>query len=119
MGNAPPRHNGVRTVDNVYVTLLRRSLDEWPHEPSHEDLLEHVLACRFEMLVGLPHFEENVYSALAAEVGYDRALIKLSVVHGIEASPEQFIKPAEERRRLELALLEDGVDLTDLARRRR
>lgn len=102
----------------MYVTLLRDSFEKWSEETDHADLLEHVLDCRFEMLAAVPNFESNVYSALAAEVGYDRALLKLSEAHGILSSPEKFAKPGEERRRLEHALLDDGVDLTDLTRRR-
>jgi hypothetical protein len=103
----------------MYVSLLRRSLDAWSDEFNNDDLLEHVLGCRLETLAVAPHREGSVYSALAAEVGYDRALIKLCEAHGISASPEHFDKPTEERRRLELALFDDGVDLTDLSRRRR
>jgi len=91
----------------MYVTLLRCSLDDWFDEPSREELLEHVLTRRFEMLVGPADLEGNVYSALASEVGYDRA-----------TSPENFTKPAEERQRLERALSAAGIDLTDLARHR-
>jgi hypothetical protein len=103
----------------MYVTLLRRSLDGWSDEFNDRDLLEHALACRFETLAAVPHREGDVYNALAAEVGYDRALIKLCEAHGIATSPEHFDKPTAERRRLEAALLEDGIDLTDLSRRRR
>ena len=102
----------------MYVTLLRCSLDDWFDEPSREELLEHVLTRRFEMLVGPTDLEGNVYSALASEVGYDRALIKLSLAHDIATSPENFTKPAEERQRLERALSAAGIDLTDLARHR-
>jgi len=69
-------------------------------------------------LVGPSLPDEGVYSALATEVGYDRALIKLSLASDIHTSPEHFTKPAEERRRLEQALVEVGIDLTDLARGR-
>ena len=102
----------------MYVTLLRHSLDEWSDEPTRKALLEHVLSRRFEMLVGPSLLDEGVYSALATEVGYDRALIKLSLAHDIATSPENFTKPAEERQRLERALSAAGIDLTDLARHR-
>lgn len=101
----------------MYRTLLRDSYEKWSEVPDHANLLEHVLDCRFEMLVAVPNFESNVYLALAAEVGYDRALLKLCEAHGIASSPENFSKPGEERRRLEHALSDDGVDLTDLTRR--
>lgn len=107
-----------RRGDAMYVNLLREALAEWANEPSDADLLEYVLDRRFEMLLTVPNLDANVYSALAAEVSYDRSLIKLSGAHGIETSSERFARPAEERRRLEDALYDDGVDLTNLARRR-
>ena len=115
--HAPARHRA-GAGGAMYVTLLRHSLDEWSDEPSREALLEHVLSRRFEMLVGPSLPDEGVYSALATEVGYDRALIKLSLASDIHTSPEHFTKPAEERRRLERALVEVGIDLSDLARGR-
>jgi hypothetical protein len=102
----------------MYIDLLTNSLDDWIADPSEEELIDHVLACRFEMLIAVPHYEENVYSALASEIAYDRALIKLSEAHGIEASARLFVRPAEERRRLEHALADNDVDLMDLAQRR-
>ncbi|MFY9783284.1 MAG: hypothetical protein WAK12_07095 [Acidimicrobiales bacterium] len=103
----------------MYIDLLTSSLNEWVMDPGEEELIDHVLACRFEMLISTPRYEENVYSALASEIAYDRSLIKLSEAHGIKASARLFVRPAEERRRLEHALADADVDLTDLAHRRR
>jgi hypothetical protein len=108
-----------RSRNSMYVALLTRSLDDWVMEPTEDELIDHVLACRFEMLVAVPNFEENVYSALASEIAYDRSLIKLSEAHGISTSVASFVRPNEERRRLEHALADAGIDLTDLARGRR
>ena len=61
----------------------------------------------------------NAYNALAAEVSYDRSLIKLSESLDIAASASNFTHPREERRRLETRLAECGIDLDALARRQR
>jgi hypothetical protein len=103
----------------MYVTLLLHSMDEWSDAPTPEALLDHVLARRAVLLGRPSKVGESVYGALAAEVGYDRALIKLSVARGIATSSAHFATPAHERRRLERALVDEGVDLADLARRRR
>ena len=103
----------------MYVTLLRRSLEAWSDEPHAEELIEHVIARRREVLVGRATSRGGVYSALAVEVGYDRALFKLARAHGVETSIEEFTKPDQERGRLEGALADLGVDLTNLARVRR
>ena len=102
----------------MYVDLLERALDDWVSEASDEELIEHALTCRLEMLIAGPRYGENVYAALAAELAYDRSLIKLSETHNIGATPARFLRPGEERRRLEHALRDAGVDLTELARRR-
>jgi hypothetical protein len=103
----------------MYVDLLERAVDDWVEDASDDELLDHVLACRLEMLIAEPRYAQNAYGALAAELAYDRSLIMLSTAHGIEAAPALFVRPGEERRRLEHALGDAGVDLTDLARRRR
>ena len=51
------------------------------------------------------------YSALAAEVAYDRALIALCTERGIDAHATSFAYPGVERRRIEMLLALDGVDL--------
>jgi hypothetical protein len=103
----------------MYVMLLRRSLDTWSGEPRDDELLDHVLARRHEILVGPARSRGRVDAALAVEVGYDRALFKLARTRGIETSIDDFAKPDDERRRLERALADLGVDLTNLARVRR
>jgi len=101
---------------SMYTELLYSALDAWVDTPDQAVLIDHVLKCRNEMLIAIPHRDENAYSALAAEVSYDRALIKLCEANDIEASPANFTHPSEERRRLEKALAGAGINLTALAR---
>ena len=104
---------------SMYVDLLSNALDDWIGELNDADLLNHVLICRFEMLSAVPRRGESTYSALAAEIAYDRALIKLCKAHSIDVSAQDFVFPSEERDRLELALSSVNVDLNALARKRR
>lgn len=101
----------------MYVDLLTRALDDWNSDLSEEALLDYVLSCRLDMLISIPRYEHDAYGALAAELAYDRSLIKLSATKGISADVAWFFRPNEERRRLEHALTDAGVDLTDLTRR--
>ncbi len=104
---------------SMYVDLLSNALDDWTGELSDDDLVDHVLTCRSKMLSAVPRRGESTYSALAAEIAYDRALIKLCVAHDIDVVPQDFVFPSEERDRLEHALATAGVDLNEIARKRR
>ncbi len=104
---------------SMYTELLYGALDAWVDTPDQVVLIDHVLKCRNEMLIAIPHRDENAYSALAAEVSYDRALIKLCEANDIGASAANFTHPSEERRRLEKALAGAGINLTALARQHR
>jgi hypothetical protein len=48
---------------------------------------------------------------LAAELGYDVALIRLCTALGAEASPAEFDRPADARGRLERHLADSGLPL--------
>lgn len=102
----------------MYVELLATAMNEWVDEADHVDLVEHALTCRTNMLTASRR-SENAYSALGAEVSYDRALVKLAQALHISTNLSNFSRPSEERRRLERALAEAGVDLGALARRQR
>jgi hypothetical protein len=52
---------------------------------------------------------ETLSSALALEIGYDVALLRLAGLVGIESEPNRFDRPQAERIRLESALAERGV----------
>ncbi len=100
----------------MYVELLARALDDWVNDTDHMDLIEHALVCRTRMMLRAPQGAANVYDALAAEISYDRALIKLARAHCLYASAADFSRPEEERRRLESSLLSLGFDLSELKR---
>lgn len=101
----------------MYVDLLASALDEWEDDLTGEALVDYVLTCRNEMLTTVPRRGKSAYVALAAEIAYDRALIKLCSAHGIDAEPADFAHPSDERAELERALVDAGIDLAVLARR--
>jgi hypothetical protein len=99
----------------MYVEILSTALDGWADRLSGAPLLDYVLSCRAVLPAPGRH---GAYGALAAEVGYDRALIRLCAERGIAVGPEDFDVPAVERSRLEDRLAAVGVDLAALARQR-
>lgn len=103
----------------MYVDLLSSALEEWEDDLSGEALVDYAMTCRNEMLTTVPRRGKSAYVALAAEIAYDRALIKLCAAYGIDAVPADFAHPGDERAQLEQALADAGVDLAALARRRR
>lgn len=107
-----------RGSGSMYVALLLTALDNWDEDLSEDALVEYVLACRGEMLSALPRRGESSYSALAFEIAYDRALIKLCEAHDLEVVAANFAHPKEERAHLENELGVAGFDLNALARRR-
>jgi hypothetical protein len=54
---------------------------------------------------------DSVPVVLALQVGYDVALIELSAMMGIDSGPGRFEPPERERKRLEAALGDLGIDL--------
>jgi hypothetical protein len=103
----------------MYVALLLTALNDWDEDLSDDALVDYVLACRVEMLSALPRRGESTYSALASEIAYDRALIKLCEAHDLKVVAENFAHPREERAHLENELGAAGYDLNALARKRR
>src|SRR5665213_2617588 len=93
---------------SMYTELLSNAIGSWDGELSAGALFDHVLACRIEMLSAVPSPSENVYLALAKEIAYDRALIKLCATHGIDALAVDFAHPGEERILLERSLADHG-----------
>jgi hypothetical protein len=103
---------------SMYVSLLLSALDNWDEDLSDIALVNYVLACRGEMLSALPRRGESSYSALASEIAYDRALIKLCEARDIEVVVADFAHPKEERALLEYELGAAGFDLNAITRRR-
>ena len=62
---------------SMYMDILSSALDTWVDELSGRALIDYALSCRAEALAVGPHRGDTAYSCLAAEIAYDRALIKL------------------------------------------
>ena len=104
---------------SMYLDILSSALEGWEDELAGSALIDESLARRAEVLGNRHHRSSSTREALAAEVAYDRALISLCAEHGIEVVVSDFAYPEAERARLESKLARAGVDLFDLARRRR
>jgi hypothetical protein len=100
----------------MYVTLLLGALDRWDADPDKDAVLDHVRHCRAALPtqdLGAGVMSE---AALAAEIAYDRGLVRLAAHWGIDVTPTNFVHPRIERDRLELELVRRGVDLEVPAR---
>jgi hypothetical protein len=97
---------------SMYVGLLTRALDSWTEGVSGPTLVDYVLVCRSNLLSHTVGESDGAYSLLAAEIAYDRALIKLCDERGVITEPTRFSVPPRERTRLEVALTGVGVNLT-------
>ncbi len=96
---------------SMHVSILSSAFEVFEPGLNDDALLEHVRRCRG----ALPTWElgAGIVSAegLAVEIAYDRALVCLAARFGIDVSPFGFAHPKIERERLELALVEAGIDL--------
>jgi hypothetical protein len=104
---------------SMYVDLLSSALVSRVDQLRGDALLAYVLSCRAEMLASGAQKGESAYAALALEIAYDRALLKLCAEQGIAVKASEFSHPQAERRRLEGELAQAGLDLAALTRRRR
>jgi len=104
---------------SMYVDILSCALDTWIEELTGSALIDHALSRRAEMLGVGPRRGDTAYSSLAAEIAYDRALIRLCEANDVPVMAASFAYPRDERARLEGELATAGVDLAALARRRR
>ena len=106
----------------MYVDILSSALDDWVTDLSGPELIEYAVLCRDELRALAPPQSgsaDSAYTALAAEIAYDRALIAICTEHGIYAHATTFAYPMEERKRIEALLVEEGVDLDSPQWRRR
>jgi hypothetical protein len=92
----------------MYADILSSVLSDWVDELSGEALVEFARVCRMQMLESV---RDVAAIALAAELSYDRALLKVCEAHGIGSSTRRFSRPREERSRLEKELMGIGIDL--------
>jgi len=97
----------------MYVELLSAALAADQRGPmTSEDVRASAIDCRARMLGSRSRTDRSAVSELASEVDYDRSLINLCKVLGIDSGPERFAQPGPERTRLEGALAQEGEDLT-------
>ncbi|HEY6426034.1 MAG TPA: hypothetical protein VIX84_02280 [Acidimicrobiales bacterium] len=96
---------------SMYVAILSSALDDWVNDLSGKDLIEYALLCRQELRAVSSPRPGSAYTALAAEIAYDRALIALCTERGIDAHATSFVYPRAERQRIERVLRGEGVDL--------
>ena len=100
----------------MYTHLLSSVHGDMVEDLAGEALISYAVVCRTATLAWGLHRGQSVYSALATEVAYDRALIKLCRTNGVEVIESRFSHPREERDRLEDELAAAGIDLAALAR---
>ena len=98
----------------MYTHLLASVFEDWVDELAGGALVEYALVCRAEMLA--PRTAGSGCVALAAEISYDHALIKLCAAKQIGVDVMGFAQPRGERDRLEHELAAAGIDLAALAR---
>ena len=90
----PAAHRRVRREQRVAVAEVQR--------------------CRSQLERGAPDVDpDTVSAALALQIGYDVALLRLAGLVGIESDPSRFDRPYDERTRLEGALAERGISLRE------
>jgi hypothetical protein len=104
----------------MYVDFLSDALRVWDRDLATDALVDHVVDSRARLLSAQLGRGQSAYELLAAEIAYDRALIRLCNEVGIATSATSFAVPMTERRRIERALVERyGLDLHTLSRARR
>jgi hypothetical protein len=103
---------------SMYADLLSSTVDDRLDQLTGDALVGYVIACRADMLAAAPYGGSSAWAALATEIVYDRALLKLCATMNIEGSAADFTHPAEERKHLELKLSGAGIDLVVLTRRK-
>jgi hypothetical protein len=96
----------------MYVDLLTRALGKGEEGQRSDDLL---LADLVQSRARLRATDGTtpVAEALARELSYDGALIRLCESRGVQAAPARFGNPVRERARLEQELSDLGLALAD------
>ena len=97
----------------MYVDLLVRALgtEEEGHRPS-DLLLTDLVHSRARLLAMEGQFKTPVAEALARELTYDSALIRLCVSLDVATAADRFANPVRERKRLERELTARGIALS-------
>ena len=92
----------------MYADILSSVLNDWVDELSGPALIDFAQVCRVQMITSSTG---TAVVSLAAELSYDRALIKVCEAHSIDTTTRRFSHPKEERARLERELMAIGIDL--------
>jgi hypothetical protein len=95
----------------MYVDLLSSAMNSWESDLSKNALIDYALVCRDAISHPGIYGRTGGADALAAEIGYDRALLRLCELHAIAVDPGAFLYPAEARARLEGELAAIGIIL--------
>jgi hypothetical protein len=101
---------------SMYTQLLDAALHQVPVVGSGEErmALAEARRCRRQLERGAGDVDpDTVSGALALQIGYDVALLRLAGLIGIESDPSRFDRPQYERARLEGALAERGISFPD------
>ena|ERR1700722_5573518 len=103
---------------SIYVQLLDAALAEAPPPPDDTtagDALSELLRRRAGLYTGESSRGEKLWApdAVASELAYDMALIRLARFLGIECDADDFELPRKGRARVELSLISKGIRLDD------
>jgi hypothetical protein len=96
----------------MYVDLLTRALGKREEEHRSDDLLLADVTWSRARLRGADEaLTTSVAEALARELSYDGALVRLCAALDVATTPAGFANPPRERSRLERELSERGIEL--------
>jgi hypothetical protein len=96
---------------SMYVDVLSNALNGWAAELAGTELLDYARSCRDAVQDTDVCGAARSLELLAAEVAYDRALVRLCELKGIAVDVSWFVHPDEARRCLEHQLAALGLDL--------
>lgn len=96
---------------SMYTQLLQVVWEEAQSDGAAEELLKAAVTRRRALDVAESAHGQAVEKALAANLAYDVALLRLCAAHGVDVDPLRFSRPLVERRLLETELTRRGVEL--------
>jgi len=100
---------------SMYTQLLDAALHQLSVVGSSQEdvVLAEVQRYRSQLERATPDVDpDTVSAALASQIGYDVALLRLAELFGIDSDPSRFDRPQLERTRLEAALVERGISFS-------
>lgn len=98
-----------------YAAIVASEFSSWVDKARGDRLVDYALSCRAEMFAARRTGNEDPLGLLAAEIAYDRALVRLCDERGIEIDVECIASSRTTRLYLEYQLYRAGVDLHALA----